>query len=154
MANHTRRKQQRAEKKQAELGKRFTASHRWARSSPRKVRLVADQIRGLGINEALVQLQFSTKRAAALLDKVVRSALANAEYMISEHRLDIDIDDLKVGQVTVDGGPVMKRWMPRARGSAYPILKRSCHIAVTLVPPAEAAETATAGATSDDSAAS
>ncbi|RME72673.1 MAG: 50S ribosomal protein L22 [Planctomycetota bacterium] len=140
VANHKRRKQQRLERRQAELGRRFRASHRWARSSPRKVRLVADQIRGLGINDALEQLQFSTRRAARLLEKVVRSALANAEYVISENRIDLDIDDLVVGEVRVDDGPTIKRWRPRARGMAYPILKRSCHISVALVPPVEAEE--------------
>ncbi|GIW71434.1 MAG: hypothetical protein KatS3mg102_0976 [Planctomycetota bacterium] len=135
MANKVRRRQQRRQARQARRSTEFRAAHRWARSSARKVRLIADQVRGLPINDALEQLQFSNRRAAKLLDKVVRSALANAEYQIGEQGLEMDVDDLVLAEVQVDEGLTIKRWMTRARGMAYPILKRTCHIEVTLRPP-------------------
>lgn len=138
MANHTRRIERLRERQQELSTRRFEAHHRWARMSSHKVRLVADQVRGLPINRALEQLQFSNRRASALLDKVVRSALANAEYQVSERKLDLDVDKLYVADVQIGEGPYLKRWMTRARGMAYPILKHSCHISVALEPRPEA----------------
>jgi large subunit ribosomal protein L22 len=132
MAKHKRRKEARVAAKAALAEKRFTAHHRWARMSATKVRLVADQVQGLAINAAMEQLQFSNRRASYLINKVVRSALANAEYQISEHGIDLDVDKLYVAEVRVGEGPMLKRWMTRARGVAYPIHKRSCHIMVAL----------------------
>ena len=134
MAKHSERKARRDEERQALRGSRFRAAHRFARQSATKVRLVADQIRGLPINRALDALKYSKKRGARLLDKVVRSALANAEYAISEQKLDFSTDDLWVTEVEASEGPALKRWMTRARGMAYPILKKTCHIYVTLAP--------------------
>ncbi len=132
MANHKRRKEAREAAKSANAVECFRAQHRWARMSATKVRLVADQVRGLAINAALEQLQFSNRRASYLMNKVVRSALANAEYQISERGLDLDVDKLYIAEVEVGEGPTLKRWMTRARGVAYPIHKRSCHITVGL----------------------
>jgi large subunit ribosomal protein L22 len=134
MANHTRRKEAHQAAKEAKRGKEFAASHRWARIGAEKVRLVADQIRDLPINKALNILKFTKKRGGYLLGKVVKTALANAEYQISELKLDLDIDSLYVADVHVDEGPTMKRWMTRSRGMAYPILRRFCHINATLAP--------------------
>lgn len=134
MANHNKRKEAHEADREARRGKEFTSSHRWARIAGEKVRLCADQIRGLPINRALEILKFTKKRGGYLLGKVVKTALANAEYQISEQKLDLDIDSLYIADVHVDDGPTMKRWMTRARGMAYPILRRMCHINTTLAP--------------------
>ncbi|ABL98429.1 50S ribosomal protein L22 [Shewanella sp. JM162201] len=103
------------------------AKHRFARTSPQKARLVADQIRGLPVAKALEILTFSPKKAAVLVKKVVDSAIANAE-----HNEGADIDDLKIAKVFVDEGPTMKRIMPRAKGRADRIIKRTSHITVVV----------------------
>lgn len=98
-----------------------------ARISAQKVRLVADQIRGRGVEEALDILQFSGRKGARLLKKVLESAIANAE-----HNAGADIDDLLISSVFVDEGKTMKRIKPRAKGRADRILKRSCHITIKV----------------------
>ncbi|CAM2849586.1 MULTISPECIES: 50S ribosomal protein L22 [Vibrio] len=103
------------------------AKHNFARISPQKARLVADQIRGKKVDQALELLTFSNKKAAELVKKVLESAIANAE-----HNEGADIDDLRVAKIFVDEGPVMKRIMPRAKGRADRILKRSSHITVVV----------------------
>lgn len=103
------------------------AKHNFARISPQKARLVADQIRGKSVDQALELLTFSNKKAAELIKKVLESAIANAE-----HNEGADIDDLRVAKIFVDEGPVMKRVMPRAKGRADRILKRSSHITVVV----------------------
>ena len=103
------------------------AKHNFARISPQKARLVADQIRGKKVDQALELLTFSNKKAAELVKKVLESAIANAE-----HNEGADIDALRVAKIFVDEGPVMKRIMPRAKGRADRILKRSSHITVVV----------------------
>ncbi|KAE8175539.1 50S ribosomal protein L22 [Photobacterium carnosum] len=103
------------------------AKHRFARISPQKARLVADQLRGKPVAQALEILNFSNKKAAELIKKVLDSAIANAE-----HNEGADIDDLNVTKIFVDEGPTMKRIMPRAKGRADRILKRSSHITVVV----------------------
>lgn len=103
------------------------AKLKFARLSPQKCRLVCDQIRGLPIDRALNILKFSPKRAAAVLKKVLDSAIANAE-----HNNGADIDDLKVAKVTADQGPTYKRMAARAKGRGSRILKPTCHITVVL----------------------
>src|SRR6056300_1595237 len=103
------------------------AKHNFARISPQKARLVADQIRGKSVDQALEILTFSNKKAADLIKKVLESAIANAE-----HNEGADIDDLKVTTVFVDEGMTMKRIRPRAKGRADRIFKRSCHITVKV----------------------
>jgi large subunit ribosomal protein L22 len=103
------------------------AKRRYASISAQKCRLVADQIRGLPVENALNILSFSPKKAAELLKKVLESAIANAE-----HNEGADIDELKVSRVFVDDGPVFKRFRARARGRANRILKRSSHITVAV----------------------
>ncbi|MDB6980975.1 50S ribosomal protein L22 [Escherichia coli] len=101
------------------------AKHRHARSSAQKVRLVADLIRGKKVSQALDILTYTNK--AVLVKKVLESAIANAE-----HNDGADIDDLKVTKIFVDEGPSMKRIMPRAKGRADRILKRTSHITVVV----------------------
>ena len=95
--------------------------------SPQKVRLVADQIRGLPVEQAVEVLQFSPQKAASIMRKVVESAIANAE-----HNEGADIDELTVSAVTVDQGPTYKRFKARARGRGNRILKPTSHIKVTV----------------------
>jgi len=98
-----------------------------ARISPQKARLVADQVRGLQVENALQVLTFSPKKAAKLVKKVLESAIANAE-----HNEGADIDELTVNRIFVDEGPTMKRWEARAKGAANHIFKRSSHITVMV----------------------
>ena len=104
-----------------------SAKHRYAKISPQKCRLVADQVRGLPVEKALTLLNFSNKKAAVLVRKVLESAIANAE-----HNDGADIDELKVSSIYIDQGPVMKRMRARAKGRGNRILKRSSHITVTV----------------------
>jgi large subunit ribosomal protein L22 len=103
------------------------AKLRGSQISPQKVRLVADQIRGKGVEEALDILTFSPKKAATIVKKVLDSAIANAE-----HNEGADVDELKVSTIFVDEGVTLKRLRPRAKGRADRILKRSCHITVKV----------------------
>ena len=96
-----------------------------AKIAPQKMRLVADQIRGLPVEEAINVLKFSNKKAAAIIKKVLESAIANAE-----HNDSADVDELNVTHITIDAGPTMKRWRARARGRASKILKRTSHVTV------------------------
>lgn len=98
-----------------------------ARLSAQKARLVADQIRGKGVEEALLLLTFSPKKGAEIIKKVLDSAIANAE-----HNEGADVDELKVSTIYVDEGVTMKRIRPRAKGRADRIFKRSCHITVKV----------------------
>jgi len=103
------------------------AKFRYARVSPQKARLVADQIRGLPVEQAMNLLAFSPKKAAGMVKLVLNSAIANAE-----HNEGMDIDELKVSTIYVDEGPSMKRIRPRAKGRANRILKRTSHIVVKV----------------------
>src|SRR5205809_1603560 len=105
----------------------YQAKHRFADMSARKIRPFATLIRGRPADEALELLRYLPNKSARLLEQVVKSALGNAE-----DRGARDIVDLVVSESRVDGGPIMKRIMPRARGTAYPIKRRYCHIHVTL----------------------
>ncbi|MBM4465286.1 MAG: 50S ribosomal protein L22 [Chloroflexi bacterium] len=95
--------------------------------SPRKVRLVVDQVRGRAVDEALAILKFTPKAAARPVAKVIESAIANAKENYGLAR-----EDLYISQICADGGPTHKRWMAGARGRAKPILKRTSHITVVL----------------------
>jgi len=98
-----------------------------ARLSAQKARLVADQIRGRQVGDALNILNFSTKKGAQVVRKLLESAIANAE-----HNEGADIDELSVSRIFVDEGTTMKRIRPRAKGRADRILKRSCHITLAV----------------------
>lgn len=104
-----------------------TAKLRGARLSAQKARLVADQVRGKPIAEALDLLTFSPKKASKLVKKVLESAVANAE-----ENNGMDIDELRVSTICVDEGMTLKRIRPRAKGSADRIMKRTCHITVKV----------------------
>ena len=110
---------------------------KWVRMSPRKARLVIDHIRGRSVPEARTVLAFTPRAAAREIEKVLSSAVANAE---ANHNLDGD--ELVVSAAYVDEGPVMKRWRPRARGRAARIRKPTCHITVKLTPVERAPEPA------------
>lgn len=105
----------------------ITAKHRHAKISAQKCRLVADQIRGLPVDKALITLNFSNKKAAELIRKVLESAIANAE-----HNDGADIDELNISAIFVDQGPSAKRMRARAKGRGNRILKRTSHITVTV----------------------
>lgn len=104
-----------------------SAKLRGARLSAQKARLVADQVRGKAVEEALRILSFSPKKGAALIKKVLDSAISNAE-----HNDGADVDELVVATITVDDAMSIKRLMPRAKGRGDRIIKRSCHITVTV----------------------
>ena len=103
------------------------AKLKFTRLSAQKCRLVCDQIRGLPIDRALDLLKFSRKSAAAVLKKVLDSAIANAE-----HNHGADIDELKVARIFADQGPAYKRMMAKAKGRGSQILKPTCHITIVL----------------------
>ncbi len=105
----------------------YKAKHRFADMNARKIRQFAAMIRGMAADEALEALRFYPNKGARLLEAVVKSAMGNAE-----DRGARDKDELVVVESRVDGGPIMKRFMPRARGSAFPIKRRYAHIIVTL----------------------
>jgi large subunit ribosomal protein L22 len=100
--------------------------------SPRKVRLVIDQIRGQSVNEAYAILQFSKKGASEPIDKLLRSAVANATYRADEAGETLDVDELYVREAYVDEGRTLRRWRPRAYGRATPVLKRSSHVTIVV----------------------
>jgi large subunit ribosomal protein L22 len=104
----------------------FISKHRFARIAPRKARLVMDLVRGRHVNDALSLLAFSKKRAAVLIDKVIRSAVANAGEQ------EADTNKLVVKECWVDPGPVIKRFQPKDRGKAYSIHKKMSHLIVAL----------------------
>jgi large subunit ribosomal protein L22 len=114
-------------------GKTFRASHRMARISPFKARLVIDLIRGKPVEEAIGLMDWEPRRAAHLIGKVLRSALANASS-----DLDVNLKSLVVADARVDGAGMLngrRRWQPRAMGRAFPIIKRMSHINITLAEP-------------------
>ena len=96
---------------------------RGVRLSPQKGRLVADQIRGMSVDKALDLLNFSPKKGAEIIKKVLESAIATAE-----HHDGAEIDELKVTQIFVENGPVLQRFRPRAKGRGVQILKPTCHV--------------------------
>ncbi|MFP4012968.1 MAG: 50S ribosomal protein L22 [Chitinispirillaceae bacterium] len=101
------------------------------RSAPRKARLVADAVRGRNVNDALNMLEFGIKKnVAGDVAKLIKSAVANLQNKHADAA--IEVDGLRVREIRVDEGPVMKRFRPRAQGRASQILKRMCHITVTV----------------------
>ena len=103
------------------------ASAQTVRIAARKVRLVVDLIRGKSIGEAISILKFTPRGASPVVEKVLMSAIANAE-----HNYDLDIENLVVSEAYVNEGPTMKRFRPRAKGSASPILQRTSHITIVV----------------------
>jgi len=105
------------------------AKARYVRTAPRKVRIVADQIRGLDVEAAIALLSFSPRGASEPVLKLLRSAAANAE-----NNFDLDPEEMRISSISVDEGPTMRRYRPRARGRATRIEKRSSHINIALTP--------------------
>jgi large subunit ribosomal protein L22 len=106
----------------------YEAKHRFARIAPRKARLVMDLIRGRDVDDALSMLKFSKQRVSGMIEKVIRSAVANA----NEQETANIRNTLYVAKAWVDPGPVIKRFQPKDRGKAYPINKRTSHLVVTV----------------------
>ena len=104
-----------------------SATLKFTHLSPQKLRLIADQVRGLPVDRALNLLTFSDKKGAVIVKKLLESAIANAE-----NNDGADIDELKISAIQVNQGPTMKRLRPRARGRADRILKRTSHLTVTV----------------------
>lgn len=105
---------------------------RHARVSPQKARLVADLVRGRDVSEAIEVLAFTDKKSAPMIKKLLESAVANAEVAAERGDEELDIDDLFVKTIYVDGGPTLRRFRPRAQGRATPVLKKTSHITVEL----------------------
>jgi ribosomal protein L22 len=105
------------------------ASARYLRLTPRKARLVADQVRGMATTEALSLLRFSPRGASRDIQKLIESAMANAE---NNH--DLVADEMRIAEINVDEGPTLRRWRARARGRATRVDKRTCHVSVALTP--------------------
>jgi large subunit ribosomal protein L22 len=105
----------------------FLAKHRFARIAPRKARLVMDLIRGRDVDDAISMLRFCKQRVAPMIERVVRSAVANAAEQEVTSR-----NALYIAECWVDPGPVMKRFQPKDRGKAYSIMKRTSHLIVKL----------------------
>ena len=103
------------------------ANVRFLQISPRRMRLVADLVRGKMVNSAIEILRFTNKKGAKLISKGIKSAVANAEQT-----KQIDIDTLYIKRIMVDGGPMIKRWLPRAMGRANRVLKHTSHLTVIL----------------------
>jgi len=122
----------RAERHAAERKGVSSAIQRTARQSPYKMRLVIDQIRGKDVNEALGLLRFSKKHAAKQIEKVLNSAVANAEFKARESDESIDVDTLYIKTAIVNEGPALRRFMPAAQGRATPIRKRTSHVEIIL----------------------
>ena len=109
-----------------------SAIQRTTRQSPYKMRLVIDQIRGKDVNEALGLLKFSKKHAAKQIEKVLNSAVANAEFKSREGNESVDVDTLYIKHAIVNEGPALRRFMPAAQGRATPIRKRTSHVEIIL----------------------
>ncbi len=105
----------------------WVSNLRFVHISPRRARLVADLVRGKKVGHAMALLQFTPKKGATLIRKVLQSAIANATRSHG-----VDEDKLYVSKITVDGGPIMKRWIPRAMGRASRVRKRTSHIHIAL----------------------
>ncbi|TWU45970.1 50S ribosomal protein L22 [Novipirellula aureliae] len=112
----------------------FTAHYRNARISAQKVRLLANLVRGMYADEALDTLKFQPQRGARMLEKVIKSAIGNAQDPDQNDGRSHRVEELVLTDVRIDGGPMLKRIRPRARGTAFMIKKRSSHIHVGLTP--------------------
>lgn len=104
----------------------WSATHRYARISERKARLLADLIRGRSCDEAVALLDFTHKRASHMVRRVLKSAMANA------NEKEAAMNRLYVNQAFVNAGPIIKRFRPKDRGRAHPIQKRTCHITISV----------------------
>jgi large subunit ribosomal protein L22 len=118
----------------------YRAEARFQRVSPQKARLVLELVKGLGVQQALETLQFTKKRIAPIVHKLLTSALDNAKYLSDERGLDLDVDNLIVKTAIANEGPRMKRIRPAPMGRAFRYQRRLCHIIVTVAERPEVAE--------------
>jgi large subunit ribosomal protein L22 len=118
--------------KAAENIREFRAEAKFQRTSPQKVKLILDLIKGLRVEQALNTVHFSTKRMAPVVEKVLRSAIQNAKYVSDEQNLDVDVDNLYVRTAVANEGPRMKRIRPAPMGRAFRYQRRLAHIIVTV----------------------
>jgi large subunit ribosomal protein L22 len=118
--------------KAAEKTKEFRAEARFQRTSPQKAKLVLDLIKGLRVEQAINTVHFSNKRIAPVVEKVLRSAIQNANYLSQEQGLDVDVDNLYVKSAVANEGPRMKRIRPAPMGRAFRYQRRLAHIIVTV----------------------
>jgi large subunit ribosomal protein L22 len=132
--------------KSAATVQEFRAEARFQRTSPQKAKLVLDMIKGLGVEQAINTIHFSTKRMAPVIEKVLRSAIANASYLSDEQGLDVDVDNLYVRTAIANEGPRMKRIRPAPMGRAFRYQRRMTHIIVTVAEKGKVLEAASAGA--------
>ena len=116
----------------AEKIREFRAEAKFQRTSPQKAKLVLDLIKGLRVEQALNTVHFSTKRMAPVVEKVLRSAIQNANYVSQEQGLDVDVDNLYVRTAVANEGPRMKRIRPAPMGRAFRYQRRLAHIVVTV----------------------
>ncbi|SRR5713101_8222471 len=116
----------------AEKIREFRAEAKFQRTSPQKAKLVLDLIKGLRVEQALNTVHFSTKRMAPVVEKVLRSAIQNANYVSQEQGLDVDVDNLYVKTAVANEGPRMKRIRPAPMGRAFRYQRRLAHIVVTV----------------------
>ena len=116
----------------AEKIREFRAEAKFQRTSPQKAKLVLDLIKGLRVEQALNTVHFSTKRMAPVIEKVLRSAIQNANYVSQEQGLDVDVDNLYVKTAIANEGPRMKRIRPAPMGRAFRYQRRLAHIIVTV----------------------
>jgi large subunit ribosomal protein L22 len=113
-------------------GRQWHAIQRSTRQSPYKMRLVIDEIRGKPVNDALAYLAFSKKHAAKQIEKVLRSAVANAEYRTRDGGEAVDVDALYVKRAVINEGTKLKRYTPAAMGRATPVIKRTSHVEIVV----------------------
>src|ERR1700757_481213 len=118
--------------KVAEKIREFRAEAKFQRTSPQKAKLVLDLIKGLRVEQALNTVHFSTKRMAPIIEKVLRSAIQNANYVSQEQGLDVDVDNLYVKSAVANEGPRMKRIRPAPMGRAFRYQRRLAHIVISV----------------------
>ncbi len=139
--------------KAAEAIREFRAEAKFQRTSPQKAKLVLDLIKGLRVEQALNTVHFSTKRMAPVIEKVLRSAIQNANYVSQEQGLDVDVDNLYVKTAVANEGPRLKRIRPAPMGRAFRYQRRLAHIIVTVAEkkaPVTAAATGSEGTTAPE----
>src|ERR1700728_3238011 len=130
--------------KTVEKIREFRAEAKFQRTSPQKAKLVLDMIKGLRVEQAINTIHFSTKRMAPVVEKVLKSAIANASYLSDEQGLDVDVDNLYVRTAIANEGPRMKRIRPAPMGRAFRYQRRMTHIIVSVAEKGKIAETAAA----------
>ena len=130
----------------------FRAEAKFQRTSPQKAKLVLDMIKGLRVEQAINTIHFSTKRMAPVIEKVLKSAIANASYLSDEQGLDVDVDNLYVRTAIANEGPRMKRIRPAPMGRAFRYQRRMTHIIVTVAEKGKAVEGTGSTATSSSTA--